>query len=400
MDDAFRVLDSSGKKILFILGTIVVIGMTMVLSASYIYAGEIYNDSFYFFKRQAIYLLFGLVVALTVGFTKCEFWFKFSFLIHIVVTFFLLLTLVPSIGIEAKGASRWFQIAGVNFQPGEMIKYTILFASFYFFDSFNQMQNRERVIRGFFLLIPLIFLIKQPDFGTFTICLIAMVFACFMSTFSRKIFYLSLPVLTMISLTLLISQPYRVRRLLTFLDPWENPLGSGFQIIQSLYGFANGSWFGKGLGNSNEKLFYLPEAHNDFIFSVLGEELGFLGVFVVAFLFLGFIYYGMTLAVAMKDRISSMLTLMVVFIIGLQAFLNMGVVLGLLPTKGMNLPFISYGGSSLVANFFAIGLILSAWRGCRNRVDTQKRDGAQSFDSQSFATRDQSVYEKKPRFHF
>ena len=188
-------------------------------------------------------------------------------------------------------------------------------------------------------------------------------FACFLSNFPRKIFYSIVGGGAVVAVLLMLSQPYRVQRLTTFLDPWKNSRGSGFQIIQSWIGFANGGFFGKGVGNSLEKLFFLPEAHNDFIFSVVGEEFGFLGVIFLVGLFLSFIFLGFKIALMLEDRVASLLSSGVIFIIGLQVVLNMGVVLGLLPTKGLNLPFISSGGSSLFANFIGIGLIFS----CLNR---------------------------------
>jgi cell division protein FtsW len=209
-------------------------------------------------------------------------------------------------------------------------------------------------------------LIKQPDFGSFSICFFVIAFVCFMSSFPRKYFYYSLMAGGVGGIFILFSQAYRVKRLLTYLDPWKNPQGSGFQIIQSYMAFANGSAFGQGLGNSNEKLFYLPEAHNDFIFSVIGEELGFIGVFLIICLFIAFIYFGFKLILQVRDRVGIILGSSVIFVLGLQALLNMGVVLGLLPTKGLNLPFISYGGSSLICNFFGIGLLLSVVKGYRD----------------------------------
>ena len=158
---------------------------------------------------------------------------------------------------------------------------------------------------------------------------------------------------------ILISAPYRVKRLLTFLDPWKDPRGAGFQVIQSFLAFANGSFFGQGLGNSNEKLFYLPEAYNDFIFSVVGEELGFVGVLATVIMFISFIFIGLKMAISLKSRVGSIMVSAIIFAIGFQAFMNMGVVLGVLPTKGLNLPFISYGGSSMVANLAALGLIFA-----------------------------------------
>ena len=189
-----------------------------------------------------------------------------------------------------------------------------------------------------------------------------------MSSFPRKYFYYSLVTGGICGVFVLFSQAYRVKRMLTYLDPWKNPQGSGFQIIQSYMAFAKGAAFGQGLGNSNEKLFYLPEAHNDFIFSVIGEELGFIGVFVLISLFVAFIYFGFKLALKLRDRVSIIMASAIVFVLGLQALLNMGVVLGLLPTKGLNLPFVSYGGSSLLCNFFGIGLLLSVIKGYRDQL--------------------------------
>jgi cell division protein FtsW len=195
-----------------------------------------------------------------------------------------------------------------------------------------------------------------------------MAFVGFMSSFPRRYFYCSLFIGGLAGIFILFYKAYRVKRLLTYLDPWKNAQGSGFQIIQSYMAFANGSLFGQGLGNSNEKLFYLPEAHNDFIFSVIGEEIGFIGVFLIVCLFIAFIYFGFKLVLQVRDRIGLILGASIVFVLGLQALLNMGVVLGLLPTKGLNLPFISYGGSSLICNFFGIGLLLSVIKGYRQEL--------------------------------
>ena len=177
---------------------------------------------------------------------------------------------------------------------------------------------------------------------------------------------------------IMISAPYRVKRVLTFLDPWADPRGSGFQILQSFLAFANGAFFGQGLGNSNEKLFYLPEAYNDFIFSVIGEELGFIGVLATAIMFVSFIFIGLKMAITLKSRVGSILVSTVVFAIGLQAFLNMGVVLGVLPTKGLNLPFVSYGGSSMVANLAALGLVMACIKILPGDAKEVKNKGKQS----------------------
>lgn len=356
-------LEKNGNFLKIIIGTLVTIGIIMIYSASYMYSKEVHGSSLYYMWKQVIFALVSLVGAFIVSKSKYQFWFKNSIYLNGLVCGLLVLTFIPGLGVTAKGANRWLNFGGVTLQPGEFAKYTTMILSFYVFEFFEKMTMKERVKNISCLLLTFVLLINQPDFGTFFICSCAVMFACFLSNFPRKIFYSLLGGGTIIAIALMLSQPYRVKRLTTFLDPWANSKGSGFQIIQSWIGFANGGFFGKGVGNSLEKLFFLPEAHNDFIFSVVGEEFGFIGVVFLVSLFIAFIFMGFKVALMMKDRVSSLLTSGVVFIIGIQVVLNMGVVLGLLPTKGLNLPFISSGGSSLFANFIGIGLIFS----CLNR---------------------------------
>lgn len=353
-------IDRPLKLFLVVTSLLVLLGITMVYSASYIYAKDLYGNSGYYFIKQIIFVCVSVVLAFIMSKTKMSFWFKYGWFFHISTIILLIATFVPGIGTEVKGANRWITLGGFGFQPGEIIKYSCLLVAIPFFEEFSKIDKRDRIIYSVLLMLPLLLLILQPDFGTFTIYFILLSCACFLSTFPRKYFYSVLITGVILLVPILLASPYRVRRLFSYLDPWKNPKTSGFQIIQSYLAFANGSWFGTGLGNSNEKLFYLPEAHNDFIFSVVGEELGFLGVIFVVFLFAAFVYFGFALALKMKGRKSFILASTVVFTLGLQATLNMGVVLGLLPTKGLNLPFISAGGSSLIANFFALGLFFSA----------------------------------------
>lgn len=347
----------------FVLGLLFIniIGVIMVYSSSYIYAKEAYDSSSYFFIRQLVFMTIGFCVAFIVGKTRFDFWTKYAHWINALVIVSLILTFVAEIGIEVKGANRWLNIMGFSLQPGEILKYTLLLSSLSYFERFVEMENKEKVLLGLFLVLPLALVLMQPDYGTFMICFIGVLFACYLSSFPRRYFYSLVPVGLLVGVGLLVAQPYRVARLKTFLDPWQSPQGSGFQIIQSWMAFANGGVIGKGLGNSNEKLFYLPEAHNDFIFSVLGEELGFLGVIIVVSLFLALIFFGLKMMTYIKDRMAALVGAAAVFTLGFQALLNMGVVLGLLPTKGLNLPFISYGGSSLVSNFFAVGLVFCVY---------------------------------------
>ena len=348
------------KSFLLVLLLLLTLGVVMVYSSSYIYSQEVIGDSSYFFKKQLMFLVLGVCSILVVIRLKLDLVLKAAYGIHIFWFILLLCTFIPGLGVEIKGSHRWLNLGVATLQPGEFIKLTTLLVSVRFFEKFNFMSQREKIIKGFILTSPLMALLAQPDFGTFVICVLVMGFVAFLSNFPKKYFYSMMAAGLALLPILIFAAPYRVKRLMTFLDPWQDPKSSGFQIIQSFLAFANGSFWGKGIGNSNEKLFYLPEAHNDFIFSVVGEELGFIGVFFVALLFIAFIYFGFRMAISLRSRAGSLLVSTLTFLIGIQAFLNMGVVLGLLPTKGLNLPFISYGGSSLLANLVGIGILLLA----------------------------------------
>lgn len=386
MNEEISDVDRLIKIFLSVLAIIITIGLIMVWSSSYILASENFGSPYHYIIRQLIYLFLAILVAYTVSKTKYTFWLKYGYMVNIAASMIVALTIVSGFGASAKGASRWLTFGGFSLQPGEIVKFTVILSALSFFENWNKMDTKEKLKHGGTLFLPLVLLIKQPDFGTFFICFVVISFVCFMSSFPRKYFYYSLVGGGVAGVFVLFSQAYRVKRLLTYLDPWKNPQGSGFQIIQSYMAFANGSAIGQGLGNSNEKLFYLPEAHNDFIFSVIGEELGFIGVFLLIALFVAFIYFGFKLALKVRDRIGIILASSVVFVLGLQSLLNMGVVLGLLPTKGLNLPFVSYGGSSLLCNFFGIGLILSVINGYKNELlSTNEVSNKQRSSSRSEA---------------
>lgn len=342
------------------IGLILLFGFVMVYSASFIYAKEAVGSSSHFFIKQMFFACVGVGLAYAISKSKFSFWYQYTYQINAILIGVLILTFVPHIGVTIKGSHRWINIAGFNLQPGELIKYSVLIVSMKYFEEFEDYTKEQKILYAVNLVLPLAILLKQPDFGTFAICLSVMMFVAFLSRFPRKYFYSFFIVSFIGAIVLVFAAPYRVKRILAFLDPWKDAKGSGFQIIQSYLAFANGSIFGQGIGNSNEKLFYLPESYNDFIFSVIGEELGFIGVCFVILLFLSFIYFGLKLAITARERKIQMFISAVTFVIGFQAFLNMGVVLGLLPTKGLNLPFISYGGSSLMANLMAVGMIFSA----------------------------------------
>lgn len=378
------VIDKNQKYFLGVLSALVVLGVVMVYSSSYIYARDLYGNSSHYFYRQLFFIAVGAPLCWVVSKTKTGFWLKYSWFFHLGATLLLIGTFIPGLGNEVKGANRWLYFGGFGLQPSEFVKVTSLLVAIPFFEGFFKVSPRERIARSVFILFPVILLLVQPDFGSFSIALGLIAVVCFLSSFPRKYFYSAFVMGILAIIPILLSQPYRVRRLFAYLDPWKNPQTSGFQIIQSYLAFANGSIFGTGLGNSNEKLFYLPEAHNDFIFSVIGEELGFVGVFAVVLLFLAFVFFGFRLVTRLEKNPSTILATTIIFSIGFQASLNMGVVLGLLPTKGLNLPFISAGGSSLVANFFAIGLFLSTITERRKALEVESTFDRFSGPSSSY----------------
>ncbi|MBF0207153.1 MAG: putative lipid II flippase FtsW [Oligoflexia bacterium] len=347
--------------LILVLG-LISLGIIMVYSSSFIYAREVLGSSKYFFVRQLLFAGLGLVILFFVSKLKFNFFYKHGSKIGILFFLLLIMTFIPGIGTQLKGAHRWIRFDHFCFQPGEFIKYALLFPVIYLFENFYSMKFKDRLNYILMIVFPLIVLILQPDFGMFAICLAVMAFVCFLSSFPRKILYSFLTSAFGAAIFLIFVSPYRVQRILTFLDPWKDPQKTGFQIIQSYLAFANGAIWGKGIGNSDEKLLYLPEAHNDFIFSVVGEELGFIGVAFLVFTFIILAYLGLKLAIRAQNRISMIFIASVTFIISTQSFLNMAVVLGLIPTKGLNLPFISYGGSSLISNCCAVGLMVSAFR--------------------------------------
>ncbi len=358
-------LEKTGNFFLITTMLILFFGIVMVFSASYMYARENFGSPTYFLVKQLIFITFGVGASFLLTRTKVNFWYKYAYQINGLFIALLLLTQVPGIGVVMKGSHRWISLGFMNLQPGEFVKYSIILAAIKYFENFNLYPTKEKAINSLGLILPLLIFLKQPDFGTFAISSLLLVFIAYLSHFPRKLFWGFTFTGLIAAVALLFGAEYRVKRILVFLDPWSDPKNSGFQIIQSFLAFAQGGVTGQGLGNSNEKLFYLPESYNDFIFSVIGEELGFMGVVGGVILFLGFIYLGFKLALSLRSRLSSLLVCSIVFCIGIQAFLNMGVVLGLLPTKGLNLPFISYGGSSMVANLAALGLVFSAirWNG-------------------------------------
>ena len=338
------------------------IGVVMVYSSSAIMATERFGDSFYFLKRQAVYTLVGFVVLCLAAYFNYENWRKLAVISLLFSIGLLALLLVPGIGVKVGGAVRWLRLPGVTLQPAELVKLTLVL---YLAHSLTRKKEKVRSLtKGYLpymivLGVLLFLLLKQPDLGSAMIvagvALIMLIVAGVRWLYILPTIFMSLPVLYY----LVMNSDYRRRRIMAFLDPWTDPYDSGFQIIQSLVAFGKGGITGEGLGIGQQKLFYLPEAHTDFIFSVIGEELGMIGVLVVAALFLLLVLSGIRIALQCQEPFGRNLAFGLSLLIGLGAFVNMAVCMGLLPTKGLTLPFISYGGTSLVTNLLAVGILLN-----------------------------------------
>ena len=337
-------------------------GVVMVYSASAVYAGARLGDGLWFFKRQALGAGIGLLALLAViklGYRRLE---PLAVPLVLVSVALLVLVHVPGLGHAAGGARRWITLGALTFQPSEIAKLALVL---WLARSLSRKQERIRVFSVGFLphLVMLaafsILLLLEPDFGT-TVVLGGLTFALLFVAGARISWLLALVgAAAPVAALLIWRSPYRIQRVLTFLDPWKDPQGHGYQTVESLLGFGAGGSFGVGLGESRQKLFFLPAAHTDFVLSIIGEELGFVGVAAVLVLFGVLLWRGVKAAHAAPDAFGCWLALGLTLLLSLEALVNAGMALALLPTKGMALPFLSYGMTSLIASCIAAGLLLS-----------------------------------------
>jgi cell division protein FtsW len=341
---------------------LVLVGIVMVFSSSAVYALEKYNDSYYFLKRQAVWCLLGTGVLLVVkrmDYRKLQ---QHPYPIMLATFLLLLAVMFPQVSKEVGGARRWLTLGGFSFQPSELAKFAlVLFIAKSLVKRADKLRDfaygylPNLVVLGFFF-VPILF---QPDFGTAVIICMVTFTMLFVAGLRKKFLFLSVLALIPFIASAVLSAEYRTRRIIAFLDPWQDPSNAGFQAIQSFYAFGRGGYWGTGLGASHQKLFYLPEAHTDFIFSVIGEELGFLGTTAIVLLFSILIWRGFVTACQAKDPFGTHLATGLTLLIGFQAFINLGVTVGLLPTKGLTLPFISMGGSSMLITMLSVGILLN-----------------------------------------
>ncbi len=355
------------SSIFIIVMVLVAIGIVMIYSASAIYAYEKMGDSLYFLKRHLIYLLLGIVMMFMTMVVNLNTLKKYAKPIMIFSAFLLVAVLIPHIGKETGGARRWFRLGPVNFQPTEFVKIAMII---YIADLMARKKDEVRsFLHGFMPPIMVLgftvgLILLEPDLGTAVAVSLITVIMLFISGVRVSHLLSSLLASIPALYVLVFSVAYRRRRILAFLNPWADRRGTGFQIIQSFVALGSGGIFGVGLGQSRQKLFYLPASHTDFIFSIIGEELGFLGTAVIVMLFGLFLWQGMKVVFKSEGLFEKYMSMGIVSLITLEAVINIGVTAGALPTKGLPLPFISYGGSGLIFHLAAIGLLLNAAKAC------------------------------------
>ena len=353
------------------------IGLVMVYSAS-IAMSEAEKMTgyrmYYFLQRHAIYLLLGVVAAFVTFQVPIAIWQKFAPALFILGGFLLVIVLIPGIGKEVNGSRRWISLVFMTMQPSELMKlFAVLYAADYTVRKAAFMQDFRK---GFLpMLSVMVFmaalLLREPDFGALVVITSIAMAILFLGGLNWRIFASLIVLLAVAFAVLIVSSPYRLQRIVGFMDPWADAYGKGYQLSHSLIAFGRGEWFGVGLGGSVEKLFYLPEAHTDFLLAVIGEELGFIGVFVVIALFAFLIYRAFMVGreAMMREKYYAALVAQGIGVwLSVQAFINMGVNVGLLPTKGLTLPFLSYGGTGLIVNCVAVAVLL--------RIDAENRSPA------------------------
>lgn len=351
--------------LLFVTLTLALVGLVMVFSASAIVAGNRFQDPEFFLKRQIAWLGFGFLLMHLTSRIDYQLWRKLSIPILIGMLVLLVMVLVPSLGVAAKGARRWLRLGPISIQPAEMAKLvTVMYLAAYVTRKADKLTLFRSGLLPALIVVGLLsgLVLLEPDLGTVVVMGLATVALLFLG--GARIAHLvsfglcAIPV----ALVLVLGSSYRRQRLMTFLAPWKDASDAGFQITQSFLAFGSGGPFGVGLGQGKQKLFFLPEAHTDFVLALVGEELGLAGTVTVILLFAIFVWRGFHIAARARMPFGKFLGMGITLLIGIQALVNAAVVTGLLPTKGLTLPFVSYGGSSLVVSFVGVGMLLSISR--------------------------------------
>ena len=350
------------KALFFTVIILSLFGLLMIYSSSNIWAEYKFNDSFHYLKYQTVFFIFGLIIMIFVSKINYPIYYKYSNKILLVSLILLILVLIPGIGSIRNGSRSWFGIGQLGIQPSEAAKISlIIFTSKYLSLNEKYINNFLKGVIPILLIVGIFFflIMLQPDLGTGLILVLSIISILFIAGVSMKFFITGGFLGILCVIVLIIIAPYRMDRITSFINPWKDSLGTGFQMIQSLYAIGPGGLLGLGLGNSIQKHFYLPEPQTDFIFSIISEEFGVMGAIIVVGLFSILLYRGIKISLNTKDSFSKYLSFGILFQIIFQAIMNLSVVVGLIPVTGVTLPFLSYGGSSLLVSMGSIGIILN-----------------------------------------
>lgn len=340
---------------------LIILGLVFIYSSSCIIAYFDYNDSSFYVKRQCFFLLIGFFVFLTAIYLNPKYYQQYAYILYFFSIFLLILVLIPGIGRSAGGSYRWISFGPFRVQAGEIFKCTLIVYLSTSLAKSNKRMFSFKIGIVPHLIVPgigMLLLLFEPDFGS-TVIIIMVTFSMLFIGGVRVAYLLGgilvfIPILAHI----VALSPYRMARVISFMDPWGHRQEGGYQVIQSLITFGSGEIFGKGIGQGFSKLYFLPAAHTDFILSIVGEELGFLGTLIIILCFIIILFSGFYIAIKCEDSFEAYLAFGLTSLLAIQAALNIFVVLGLLPTKGLTLPLVSYGGSSLISTCWMIGILV------------------------------------------
>ncbi len=354
---------------LTIVGLLTLIGLVFIYSSSSVFALEKFGAAHYFLKKQAIYFGLALVCFFACATIPIEFWRRMAPYLFLGSLFLTALTLVPGFGLRMHGSNRWLSFAGLSLQPSEFLKIFLFMYIGFFLE--KKQHNITSFLHGYLpfltvLGVSFVVLLKQPDFGSVVTIFVTSIVIFFVANFRMVHMLVTLALTLPAGVFLILSKSYRLNRILIFLNPWADPQGRGFQIIQSLIAIGSGQLMGLGISNSKQKFFYLPMQHTDFIFPIIAEETGFIGSCIVIALYFLFLFYGLRLVLRFDRPFTFFTGLGFVVFITLQAVINLMVTAGLLPTKGLGLPFISYGGTALMSMLAMVGLMVNFARSTRS----------------------------------
>ena len=353
------------RWIIATVAALVTVSIVMVFNTSYFFAGERFGDPLHVFKKHLVSIVLGTLACFVTSRLRSTTYERLAYPALAIVVLMLIAVLIPGVGLIRGGARRWIGLGVMNLQPSEIAKViAVLYLARSMVRKGPRLATFALGVLPHFIVIGVLagLVLLEPDFGTAALLGVTLFVMLFAGGVRWR--HLALPVLPIVPLAIyaISSSPYRLRRVMVFLDPWEHPRDAGFQLVQSFLAFGSGGLFGAGLGESKQKMFYLPEAHTDFIFSVIGEELGLVGALVIVGLFAVLAIRGFRVAINHPTTFGQLVAFGATTVLVLQAGINMAVVLGLLPTKGLALPFVSYGGSAMLGAMTAVGVLLALSR--------------------------------------